>query len=141
MPHRLAPLTRLIAAILLVQVVLAPLHCLAMASAPAGFAAVLCSPSGDLLDRRDGAAPVGLALYTQRIRAESEQLRGRPAVVFASEPMDTDPRWQLIAPGELVHVDAGLGLHRALVLPDPPRHRLSRADLSDAAAAAQHPLG
>ena len=48
MPHRLAPLTRLIAAILLVQVVLAPLHCLAMASAPAGFAAVLCSPSGDL---------------------------------------------------------------------------------------------
>ena len=94
-----------------------------------------------LLDRRDGAAPFGLALYTQRIRAESEQLRGRPAVVFASEPMDTDPRWQLIAPGELVHVDAGLGLHRALVLPDPPRHRLSRADLSDAAAAAQHPLG
>ncbi|MBR0652410.1 hypothetical protein GXW78_22330 [Roseomonas terrae] len=40
------PVARLIAAILLLQVVLAPAHCLAMAAAPAGMATVLCSPAG-----------------------------------------------------------------------------------------------
>ncbi|MEZ0365307.1 class II glutamine amidotransferase [Mycobacterium sp. pUA109] len=93
-----------------------------------------------MLDRRDGAPP-SLALRSRRIRAHAEQLRGRPAVVFASEPMDDDPRWQLIAPGELVHVDAGLHITRDLVLPDPPSHQLRRADLSSVAAAAQHPFG
>lgn len=92
-----------------------------------------------LLDRRDGAAPFAFELYTNRIRAESQQLRGRPAVVFASEPMDTDPRWQEIEPGELVHVDAGLSITRELVLPDPPAHPLRRDDLSSAMEEAQHP--
>jgi glutamine amidotransferase len=92
-----------------------------------------------VLDRREGELPSGLALRSKRIRADAEQLRGRPAVVFASEPMDDDPRWQPIAAGELVHVDAGLQVTRELVLPDPPTHRLYREDLNSAAAAAQHP--
>lgn len=94
-----------------------------------------------LLDRRDGALPVGIDMRSRRIRAHAEQLRGRPAVVIASEPMDDDPRWQAIAPGELVHVDAGLQITRELVLPDPPQHQLRRAELSALAAAAQHPFG
>ncbi|HET9877165.1 MAG TPA: class II glutamine amidotransferase [Mycobacterium sp.] len=93
-----------------------------------------------MLDRRDGAAPFGFDLYTKRIRAQSEHLRGRPAVVFASEPMDIDPRWQLITPGELIHVDADLTISRDVAFPKPPAHRLQRADLTAAAAAAQHPL-
>ncbi len=40
------PVARLIAAILLLQIVLAPAHCLAMAATPAGFEVVLCSPAG-----------------------------------------------------------------------------------------------
>lgn len=92
-----------------------------------------------LLDRRDGATPFGLDLYTQRIRAQSEHLRGRPAVVFASEPMDTDPRWRPIAPGELVHVDAGLRVTTELAFPDPPARQLRRADLTAATQEAQHP--
>lgn len=92
-----------------------------------------------VLDRRDGTVPIGLR--SRRIRAHAEQLRGRPAVVCASEPMDDDPRWQAIAPGELVHVDAGLQITRELVLPDPPQHQLHRADLSALAATAQHPFG
>lgn len=92
-----------------------------------------------LLDRRDGAAPAGLHLRSKRIRAHAAQLAGRPAVVFASEPMDDDPRWQLIAPGELVHVDAGLNITRELVLTDPPTFMLDRAQLSPATDAAQHP--
>lgn len=92
-----------------------------------------------LLDRRDGAEPFGVDLYTQRIRAQSEQLRGRPAVVFASEPMDTDPRWRLLAPGELVHVDAGLQLRTELAFPDPPSRQLRREELTAATQEAQHP--
>ena len=77
-----------------------------------------------VLDRRrlDGAPEFDLR--TKRIHAQSEQLCTRPSVVFATEPMDDDPRWSLLAPGELVHVDAGLRITRKLVLPDPPRHLL-----------------
>lgn len=92
-----------------------------------------------LLDRRDGAAPAALHLRSKRIRAHAAQLAGRPAVVIASEPMDDDPRWQLIAPGELVHVDADLNVTRELVLADPPKFQLDRAQLSAVADAAQHP--
>lgn len=42
--HR--PVARLIAMILLLQVVLAPAHCLAMAATPAGLETVLCAPAG-----------------------------------------------------------------------------------------------
>ncbi|WP_409428585.1 class II glutamine amidotransferase [Mycobacterium sp. SMC-11] len=92
-----------------------------------------------LLDRRDGSAPVGLDLQTPRIRAHSTQLRGRPAVVFASEPMGTDPRWRLIAPGELVHVDAALTITTELAFPDTPDRQLRREELTAAAQEAQHP--
>lgn len=92
-----------------------------------------------ILDRRDGTAPGGLALRTKRIRADAAQLRGRPAVVFATEPMDDDTRWEPIEPGQLVHVDAGLRITRRLVLPDPPARQLRREDLNPVAAAAQHP--
>ena len=103
----------------------------------------LCYPETHplyLLDRRDGAAPFGLALYSKRIRARSEHLRGWPAVVFATEPMGAGQRWQLITAGELVHVDADLAITREVVFPDPPTHPLRHADLSLAAARAQHPL-
>jgi predicted glutamine amidotransferase len=92
-----------------------------------------------LLDRRETSGTSQFHLRTNRIRAHSDHLRSRPSVVFASEPMDDDPRWQPIAPGELVHVDSGLRISRALVLPDSPRHPLRRADLTSAVEAAQHP--
>ena len=68
------------------------------------------------------------------------QLCARSSVVFATEPMDDDPRWALLAPGELVHVDAGLRINRNLVLPDPPRHLLRREELSAPVRDAQHAL-
>jgi predicted glutamine amidotransferase len=91
-----------------------------------------------VLDRREIQSDSGFRLRTKRIRADSDHLRLRPSVVFATEPMDDDPRWRLIDPGELVHVDAGLQISRDLVLPDSPRHQLRRADLSVAIEAAQH---
>ncbi|HWF29557.1 MAG TPA: class II glutamine amidotransferase [Mycobacterium sp.] len=77
-------------------------------------------------------------LRTKRIRARSEHLCTRPSVVFASEPMDDDPRWRLLESGELVNVDAALRVTRSVVLPDPPRHLLRREDLSGPVQDAQH---
>ncbi|SPM31052.1 class II glutamine amidotransferase [Mycobacterium terramassiliense] len=93
-----------------------------------------------VLDRRHPheAAPPEFDLRTHRIRARSEHLCTRSSVVFASEPMDDDPRWRPLEPGELVHVDAGLRITNAVVLPDPPAHPLRRADLSEPAQRAQH---
>jgi len=93
-----------------------------------------------VLDRRLDGAPE-FDLRTERIRAWSEHLCTRPSVVFATEPMDDDSRWSLLAPGELVHVDASLQITRSLVLPDPPRLALRREDLSAPVELAQHPGG
>ncbi|OBI19024.1 class II glutamine amidotransferase [Mycobacterium sp. E2327] len=90
-----------------------------------------------LLDRRLDGAP-NFDMQTNRIRAWSEPLCNRSSVVFATERMDEDPRWSLIAPGELVHVDAGLRVTTELVLPDPPSHQLRREDLSESVRRAQH---
>jgi len=95
-----------------------------------------------VLDRRyehqTGAPDGEFDLRTHRIRAQSEHLCTRSSVVFASEPMDDDPRWRLLAPGELVHVDARLQTTSGVVLPDPPTHLLRRADLSAPVQRAQH---
>lgn len=91
-----------------------------------------------VLDRRDDQGS-GLRLRSPRISAESRHLAEQPSVVIASEPMDDSPRWSLVAPGELVHVNADLDITRRVAFPDPPRHQLSRSDLSPKAAASQHP--
>ncbi|BBX95325.1 class II glutamine amidotransferase [Mycobacterium lacus] len=90
-------------------------------------------------DRRLDGLPE-FDLRTKRIRAWSEHLRARPSV-FATEPMDDDPRWSLLTPGELVHVDAALRVTRKLVLPDEPRYAIRRADLSAPVELAQHSSG
>ncbi|MCX2933017.1 class II glutamine amidotransferase [Mycobacterium sp. CVI_P3] len=84
-----------------------------------------------LLHRRGGAG--AFDLRTHRIHARSEHLQDRGSVVFASEPMDDDPGWRLLDPGELVHVDADLNITRRLAFPAPPRHQLRRQDLGGAA--------
>lgn len=66
---------------------------------------------------------------------------GKKSVVVASEPMDADPDWRLLAPGEMLHVDSGLGVTSSFPLPSEPAHRLAFADLEPAAAASQHPIG
>ncbi len=93
-----------------------------------------------LLDRRyePRAGAPEFDLRTHRIRARSEHLCTRSSVVFASEPMDDDPRWSPLEPGELVHVDAALRITRSVTLPDPPTQPLRRADLSEPVRRAQH---
>ena len=89
-----------------------------------------------LLDRRD-VDDRRLRMRSDRITAHSEHLTFEASVLFASEPMDDDD-WQLLAPGELVHVDADLQIDRRIAFPDPPKHQLRHEDLSAQAAASQH---
>ena len=89
-----------------------------------------------LLDRRDVDAR-RLRMRSDRITAHSEQLTSDASVLFASEPMDDDD-WQLLAPGELVHVDTDLQIDRRIAFPDPPKHQLHHEDLTAQAAASQH---
>ena len=88
-----------------------------------------------ILERRGGDGLDQVSSHGTRIR--SGELSDRPAVVIASERMDGDPRWRLMAPGELVHVDRDLTVRAQIVLPDPPVHQLTLADLSARAAEAQ----
>lgn len=94
-----------------------------------------------VLDRREPPASgaAALDLRTERIHAHSAHLAGFPSVVVASEPMDDDPSWRLLDPGELVHVDVDLNITSRVDFPDVPRDQLRRQDLSAQAQAAQHP--
>ena len=87
-----------------------------------------------VLDRRE---PADFDMRTQRIHARSRHLRESPSVLFATEPMDGDPAWRPLDPGELVHVDADLTITRRIGFADPPRHLLTMSDLSPTTLAAQ----
>ena len=86
-----------------------------------------------------GNAPLDHSGKPHEMRVRSEKLAEHPAVVVASEPMSSDPGWQPMASGELVHVDPDLNVTRTMVLKDPPAHPLSLADLGLKAAASQAP--
>lgn len=72
-----------------------------------------------------------------RLRVHSAELSERPAVVVASEPMDENPHWRLMDPGELLHVDGEGRITSQIALFDPPAQPLTLADLRPAAAASQ----
>lgn len=92
-----------------------------------------------ILDRRKVLAPDQLFdLRTNRIHARSYHLMTRPKVIFASEPMDTDPRWRPLQAGELIHVDAELQIITKMAFPQPPKYQLALEDLPPEAAASQH---
>jgi glutamine amidotransferase len=72
-----------------------------------------------------------------RMRIHSAHLAHHPAVVVASERMDDNPDWRPLEPGELLHVGPDLSTTSHLLLPEPPVHRLTLADLRPEAAASQ----
>jgi hypothetical protein len=59
-PTPLRSIARLVVLLLLMQVVMAPAHCLAMAATPAGLLTVLCSPAG--VERTVMVGPDGHAM-------------------------------------------------------------------------------
>ena len=90
-----------------------------------------------VLDRPAGGQPLDAASH--RIHAHSPDLARQPSVVIASERMDGDPGWRLLAPGELLHVSSALEIGSTAPFPAEPAHLLQLSDLEPAAASSQHP--
>jgi predicted glutamine amidotransferase len=70
-------------------------------------------------------------------RVHAEDGASRPLVVLASERMDADPGWRLLAQGELVHIADTLELSTRRILHGPPARLLTLAQLSPTAQASQ----
>ena len=86
-------------------------------------------PGGpDGSDGFDGRSMSGIT------RVFSGQLSILPSTVIASQPMDTNPLWRLLEPGELIHVDPHLRVTSTIAVPDPPAEMLV---LSEQEAVAQ----
>jgi glutamine amidotransferase len=47
-----------------------------------------------------------------------------PSTVIASQPLDTNPLWRMLEPGELIHVDGELRLTSTIAVPEPPAEML-----------------
>jgi glutamine amidotransferase len=85
----------------------------------------------------EGARRLEHSSPRRTIRVQSDDLASHPSVVLASERMDDDPAWRLLAGGELLHVDAKLGVTSTIAVDHPPRHQLTLADLAPHVAASQ----
>jgi predicted glutamine amidotransferase len=86
-----------------------------------------------------GARHLDAASAAGRVRVRSARLATQPSVIVASEPMDEDPGWRLLEPGELVHVGPTLTVGSTIALDGPPTHQLTLEDLEPRAAKAQAP--
>ena len=89
-----------------------------------------------VLERAPGGHRRGQPLKADsaRINAHSQALGSQSAVVIATEPMDEDPGWRLMEPGELLHVGAGLRPQISRPLSQDPVRRLVLPDAGPAAA-------
>jgi predicted glutamine amidotransferase len=71
----------------------------------------------------DGAATAaGLHVRSATSSVHAPALQELPSVVVASEELDGERGWRMLASGELVHVRPDLTVESAVVLPDPPAH-------------------
>lgn len=77
-----------------------------------------------------------LNVETDSLHATSTDLARRASVVIASEPMDDDPLWRPLDPGELFHIGPELGCSSTTPLEEPAQ-QLRLEDLGLSAAASQ----
>jgi glutamine amidotransferase len=68
------------------------------------------------------AAAAGLHVRSATSSVHAPALQELPSVVVASEELDGERGWRMLASGELVHVRPDLTIESAVVLPDPPAH-------------------
>jgi predicted glutamine amidotransferase len=70
-------------------------------------------------------------------RVRSEEGAGRALVILASERMDADPGWRLLASGELLHIGEDLRIDTRMILERAPARPLSIEQLDPTAQASQ----
>jgi predicted glutamine amidotransferase len=66
--------------------------------------------------------PVGPELHVRSATSSmhAPALKDTPSVAVASEELDGEGGWRMLAPGELVHVRPDLSVHSAVVITQPP---------------------
>lgn len=69
-----------------------------------------------------GTAATGLHARSTTSSVHAPQLHTLPSVVVASEQLDGEQGWRMLASGELVHVRPDLTVESAMVIPGPPAH-------------------
>jgi glutamine amidotransferase len=93
-------------------------HALHIIERPAGAS----MPAASGAAASGAAAPAGLHVRSATSSVHAPALQELPSVVVASEELDGERGWRMLAPGELVHVRPDLTVESAVVLPDPPAH-------------------
>jgi predicted glutamine amidotransferase len=88
-----------------------------------------------LLERAPGAPLEHSSSLGSRVH--SDEGLDRPFVIVASEPMDPDPSWRLLASGELLHIADTLEVSPRQVLDHPPARLLTLDELNPGARASQ----
>ena len=78
-------------------------------------------PAGD---GADPGGPAGLNVRSATSSVHVPALRGSGSVVVASERLDGESGWRMLAPGELVHVGKDLSVESTLAVTEPPARRL-----------------
>jgi glutamine amidotransferase len=82
---------------------------------------VIERPAGDSLPARPQRAPgPGLHVRSSTSSVHAPALRYVPTVVVASEKLDGERGWRMLADGELIHVRPDLTVESAIVMPEPP---------------------
>jgi predicted glutamine amidotransferase len=69
---------------------------------------------------QSSAAPAGLHVRSSTSSVHAPALQSVPTVVVASEELDGERGWRMLADGELIHIRADLTVESAVVIPGPP---------------------
>jgi glutamine amidotransferase len=100
-------------------------HALHILERPAGASIPAATASGrETAGGTAGGAAAGAGLHVRSATSSvhAPALQELPSVVVASEELDGERGWRMLASGELVHVRPDLTVESAVVLPDPPAH-------------------
>lgn len=100
-------------------------HALHIIERPAGASRPAAGAGGEATGgsaASGAAAPSGLHVRSATSSVHAPALQDLPSVVVASEELDGERGWRMLASGELVHVRPDLTVESAVVLPDPPAH-------------------
>ncbi len=90
-------------------------HALHIIERPAGASAPAATAA-------DAAPGLGLHARSATSSVHVPALQELPSIVVASEELDGERGWRMLASGELVHVRRDLSVESAVVIPDPPAH-------------------
>ncbi|MGH3237855.1 MAG: hypothetical protein ACRDOH_32265, partial [Streptosporangiaceae bacterium] len=77
-----------------------------------------------ILERPAGPGPgtPGLHVRSATSSVHVSTLDAAASVVIASEQLDGESGWRMLAPGELVHVRPDLSVHTQIAIPQSPAH-------------------